>query len=117
MTTNAGTIDLNAALDALDGNVQLLRELAVIYIEDTPQVIEELDTAIQEGDDQVARRAVHSLKGLSSTFFSEDTTNLAGRLEERIANHGVTAIKEAEIDELKSNIRRLSETLKTFREN
>ncbi len=63
-----------AALERLDGDVGLLREMAIITSEDLPDVRDSVDIAIGEGDDEKAASSLHKLKGMLSTFESDGVT-------------------------------------------
>ncbi len=55
-------INLQAALEALDGNRQLLGELVAIFREECPKLQTEIETALACGDLPSLRRAAHTLK-------------------------------------------------------
>ena len=74
-------VDEQAALDALDGSRTLLHDLAEIFCEDAPVVLDELRMAIEADDSGGARRAAHSIKGLAATFYAKPTMELAQRVE------------------------------------
>lgn len=59
------------ALERLDGNRELLCEMAAITSEDLPDVIGTTETAIAEGDCDAAAMGLHKLKGMLSTFDAE----------------------------------------------
>ena len=82
--------ELQKALRRLGGSVELLRDVAQIYLEDYGGIAGELRKAIQRGDAPAAERAAHSLKGLSSNF---DRTQLVERCEriEKLARGGSLA--------------------------
>jgi HPt (histidine-containing phosphotransfer) domain-containing protein len=64
----------SSALDRLDGNVELLREMAQITAEDLPEVCAEVESAISQGDCDSATQGIHKLKGMLSTFESDGVT-------------------------------------------
>lgn len=57
-----------AALERLDGNTELLYELAAITAEDLPEVVETTEQAIAKGACDEAAAGLHKLKGMLSTF-------------------------------------------------
>jgi len=61
-----------------------LRELVGIYLQDTPQRLNELETALARKDAQALIRAAHTIKGSSGNF---GATELA-RLAQEIETHG-----------------------------
>jgi two-component system, sensor histidine kinase and response regulator len=85
-------IDEKAALEALNGDRQLLSELAVMFVEDAPAILQELQTAVDRQDRETAHRSIHSLRGLSSTFFANDVVELAGRLEQDVKSENLDSL-------------------------
>ncbi len=73
--------DLQKALRRLGGSVELLREVAQIYLEDHGPIASELRKAIQRGDAAAAERLAHSLKGLSSNFDRAQLVERCDRIE------------------------------------
>lgn len=61
-------LDWEAALQRLDGDADLLRELAALFLDDGPQLWRELTAALAAGDTARSTRAVHSLKGVLVNF-------------------------------------------------
>ncbi|MGH9503550.1 MAG: Hpt domain-containing protein [Terriglobales bacterium] len=51
------------ALERLDGDEDLLRELCEIFLEESPKLLQKLGEAIAESDAAAVMRAAHSLKG------------------------------------------------------
>jgi PAS domain S-box-containing protein len=61
-------LDWRAALQRLDGDADLLQELAVLFLADGPQLWQELTAALFAADTERSARAVHSLKGVLLNF-------------------------------------------------
>jgi HPt (histidine-containing phosphotransfer) domain-containing protein len=61
-------IDLEQALRRLGNDPELLRELALIYVEDAPGLLEKAGQGIDPAQLEEAARSAHSLKGLASNF-------------------------------------------------
>lgn len=97
-------IDEKAALEALNGDRQLLRELAVMFVEDVPTLLQELEEAANRQDLITTCRAIHSLRGLSSTFYASDIVELAGRLEQEAKSENLASLRNGGIDALKRSI-------------
>ncbi len=62
------------ALHRLDGDVELLREMAKITSEDLPEVVAQVESAIAAEDVESTVRNLHKLKGMLSTFEAEGVT-------------------------------------------
>ena len=105
-------IDESAALEALSGDRKLLSELAVMFVEDVPGMLYELEEAIDRQDFDVACRTIHSLRGLSSTFYANDLVELAGRLEHDVKSAKFDSLRYGGIDALKRSIANLVQELR-----
>ena len=112
MKSQSTTIDEASALAALNGDRQLLSELAQIFVEDTPALLDEVETALSEDRIDVARRLVHSLRGLSSTFFASPTTEIAKRLEEAASQGQIEVLRNGGMQRLKSAFNELADQLR-----
>jgi len=66
-----------------------LREIAGIFLEDTPQRIAELDQSLLEGDVSRFTRAAHSIKGSSSNLGALVLQAAAEKLEQRARSQGL----------------------------
>ncbi|MCA9130059.1 MAG: Hpt domain-containing protein [Planctomycetales bacterium] len=106
------TIDESAALAALDGQRELLQDLAVMFCEDSPQVLEELRLSVERENCVDARRAVHTLKGLASTFYAKPTVELAQQHEDAAAAGNLTDLAGGGVDMLARSIHALILELK-----
>lgn len=62
------TVDLAAVIARLNGDRELLAELAALYLEDEPAMLGQLETAVGKGDAEGVRRAAHALKGSVANF-------------------------------------------------
>jgi CheY-like chemotaxis protein len=82
--------DLNAALDSLDGDAELLREVAVIFLAQSPKHLEKIREAVSARDPKSLERAAHALKGQAAYLMAEATVELASKLE-GIGRAGSTA--------------------------
>ena len=106
-------MDEEAALNALAGNRELLCDLAEMFREDAPQLLDALDATIANEDSIEARRAVHSLKGCAATFFAQPTVELAQRLEGEVASGHLDGLRDGGTDTLRQSVMRLIAELKT----
>ena len=57
-----------AALDRLDGDLALLRQMASITTEDLPSTVQQIEQAIETQNAEQAAKSLHRLKGMLSTF-------------------------------------------------
>lgn len=108
--------DLELTRRNFDHDEALVREIGGIFIEDVPQLIEQLtclrdrllsSTANERGDEQgaialrEAKRLAHSIKGLAATFGAEPLVSLAREIEEELAC--------VSVERIAAKVQRLSE--------
>jgi HPt (histidine-containing phosphotransfer) domain-containing protein len=68
-------------LARLDGDLELAQQLAAIFVEECPNMLQRLRTAVAEGAADEVRRAAHALKGSLSNFIDGGPTATAFELE------------------------------------
>jgi PAS domain S-box-containing protein len=73
-------LDWRGALQRLDGDAELLLELAALFVRDGPQLWQELSDALAADDRARSQRAVHSLKGVLVNFGAARAVAAAGQL-------------------------------------
>lgn len=61
-------IDREAALSRMGDDLELLQEMAAMFIRDVPRLMASLEAALAAGDAEETARAAHSIKGLASNF-------------------------------------------------
>jgi HPt (histidine-containing phosphotransfer) domain-containing protein len=89
-------MDLELALGAMDGDRHLLEQLAVIFSEDAPRIAVEFEEALKRQDFASARMAVHSLKGLTASFYEPEAVDMFGRYECFCAEENWEALQGAD---------------------
>ena len=60
--------DLAAALQRVEGDVELLAELADMFLEEHGSLCDQISEAIEQCDSEAVTRAAHSLKGSVGNF-------------------------------------------------
>ena len=73
--------DRTRLLAGLNGNVSLLLRLSAVYFEHTPQLLQEISSAISSGRFEEVARPAHTLKGSLSQFSAEPAARCAAELE------------------------------------
>ena len=73
-------------LERLDGSQELLTELIQLFSGETPQLIEAMRNALQQGDMRALERSAHSMKGAASNFLAYGTVSAASNLENDAKN-------------------------------
>jgi HPt (histidine-containing phosphotransfer) domain-containing protein len=65
---NPPVFDYADFLARIDGDVDLLKEVIAIFLEDTPRLLSDLYTAIERDDLVAVERAAHTLKGAAANI-------------------------------------------------
>lgn len=102
--------DGEVALSRLNGNVDLLRDMIRFFAEDSPRLLSEIETAIDEGNSAEVRRAAHSLKGLCANFEAEAARDVALNTENAGRDSKLDLAREL-FPRLSAEINRLTEAL------
>ena len=74
-------LEMAAALRWVNGNRQVLREIAGVFLTSYPGEMAELREAVGRGDDKEVRRLAHGLRGAVSTFGATSAAEAARLLE------------------------------------
>ncbi len=78
-----GGIELSAqVLARVGGDRQLLAEISRLFVDDAPNHLQRIQSAIESRDAEALRRAAHALKGAAANFEAESVVAAARALEE-----------------------------------
>jgi PAS domain S-box-containing protein len=106
-TDAAATFNRAAALERMDGDVALMKELVGLFLGECPKWMAEIHDAVAGRDAAKLQRAAHTLKGSVGNFGADEASEAARRLEAvgRVQDWGqvedACAALEAAIDRLK----------------
>lgn len=98
--------DLAKALEVVDGDMELFREIADLFLVNLPDHIAQIQDGIARGDAKVVERAAHSLKGSVSNFGAKRAFETAYRLEV-MGKEGRLAEAEKALSELERDLKEL----------
>jgi two-component system, sensor histidine kinase and response regulator len=76
------TWDPSELLERVEGDEELLRELLVLYRDDSQKNLLEAQAALAEKDFQALSRAAHTLKGMLRNLDMTAASQIAARLED-----------------------------------
>ncbi|MEO5362126.1 MAG: response regulator [Magnetococcus sp. DMHC-8] len=91
-------IDVDLGLARVSGNVDLFKGLLRKFAAQHAQIIAEIGAALAEGDQALAGRLAHTLKGVTGSIGANRLYALAGELEARI-QQGTAELFSAELKE------------------
>jgi two-component system sensor histidine kinase/response regulator len=76
------SLDRPLALSRVGGDLELLQEIAVLFLEECPRALLEIHQALAGEDAVKLENAAHSLKGSVANFGAADAVAAAFRLEQ-----------------------------------
>jgi HPt (histidine-containing phosphotransfer) domain-containing protein len=106
-------IDWQAAWTNLEGDRNLLSELARMFLNDLPQQMEAIHLAVDNRQDHELERLAHRLKASVGNFAAKPAFEAAFRLE-KVALHGDLKLALQAVDVLEYEIRRLRGALEEW---
>ncbi|WP_045214993.1 PAS domain S-box protein [Desulfonatronovibrio magnus] len=95
--------ELEDALESLDGDSELLKELISIFIQENEDYLNDLKKAMDTNDRKLLVMAAHRVKGALSVFKNEEIIFQAAAIEE-IAAHGDMESIKARVGAFESNL-------------
>jgi len=75
-------LDRAAALARVGGDLDLLKEIGALFLEEYPRELEDLRTAVATGDARLLERTAHGLKGSVANFGARAAVDSAFQLEQ-----------------------------------
>lgn len=104
-------INREAALKRLDGDTELFQKFCQMFLEEIPEIIVKLETALQQDDFQELYKCAHYLKGSAAIIGAEKAATSAVQLEKsayekndaREAQHLLQQVKK-ELTQLEQSI-------------
>jgi CheY-like chemotaxis protein len=103
-------LDEEGLLDEYDGDLELLQELLDAFYEESPESLEQLKSAIEQGDAPAVGTAAHTLKGGSGNFFAVAAFETALALEMMGKNNDLDTAAQ-QYEKLEVELERLREAL------
>ncbi|NBB95645.1 MAG: Hpt domain-containing protein [Planctomycetes bacterium] len=103
MTGTPAAIDYDEALDRMDGDRDLLREMAELVLEDIPYQLTTMQQAMDADDSEALAKSAHSLKGAVANLAARSTQQAASDLEQ--------AARVGDMDRVAAGLRVLQQQL------
>jgi len=76
-------INWDAALNAVNGDRELLQSVIDSVLDELPQLMQQLQSALNQQDHETAGRAAHTISGTMRVFEAEKVINISRELEEK----------------------------------
>lgn len=111
-------INRKALSDRLDGDFELLKELAELFFSDSPRLLEAIQEGIRNNSGEKIGKSAHTIKGAVANFSADRAYNAALELEKIGKNDEPDKIDTAykrlsdEIDNMKAALKLIIEDKK-----
>lgn len=105
--------DYEDFLHRIDGDVDLLKEVIEIFLEDTPALLANLYAGIRSGDAEAVERAAHTLKGSAANISAKRLQQLSHHVQQALKKNDV-AYLELFIEDLEENYEKLDQVLRGY---
>ncbi len=106
-------MDINAAMEQVDGDMDLFREIASLFRDNSPALMGEIREAIGRGDGEALEHAAHTLKGSVGNFAAMVAYDAALRLE-MIGRSGDLSEADRALEVLDGALRDLNDALSRY---
>jgi two-component system sensor histidine kinase/response regulator len=110
-SADSEVFDLAAALEAVDGERELLAGMIAIFMQQTPRIMQDIDDAIGAANAAALELAAHKLKG-SVAMFGARAARVAAQCVEDLASAGNLTIVAPARQVLGAEIERLTAALR-----
>ena len=75
-------MDRATALARVGGDLELLKEIAALFLDEYPRALDDIHKALASGDARLLERAAHGLKGSVANFCARSAEDAAFQLEQ-----------------------------------
>jgi HPt (histidine-containing phosphotransfer) domain-containing protein len=113
-SADEGVIDVGGSLRRMGGDWDLFREFVVMFDEDGPPLLEQMETAVGKNDAAGLHRAAHTFKGLVLNFGARQAADAAYTLERMSRANDLDGAPEA-VRSLEAALVRLNAALEPHR--
>jgi len=106
-------LDKHVIVDRVGGDMELLREIADLFLQDYPSLVVKIKGALHQGNPELLEKAAHTLKGSVSNFGAESAVQAALNLENMGRSGNITEAPQMVVN-LEKELERLRTDLATF---
>jgi len=107
---DAEVFSMAEALERVEGDLDLLKEMAELFLDEVDNMVKEIEQAIAAGDPGALQHAAHTLKGAVSNFAAHAAAEASFALEQ-MGRRQDLAQTAAALAILKSELARLAPAL------
>jgi len=106
-----GSLDVSAALAAVDGHMDILVELCGIFRKNAPECMAALRHAYENQIEETIGREAHNLKGMVGSFGNQRAVEAATKLQSIGVSRGIDERAGMHVDVLETEIKALTEMM------
>ena len=88
-------LDRAAAMARVGGDLDLLKEIAALFLDEYPRTLDEIHKALAAGDAKTLERSAHGLKGSVANFGASAAVDAAFQLEQLGHTHKLDQVPPA----------------------
>ena len=88
-------LERDTALARVGGDLELLKEIAALFLEDYPRSLDEIHKALDSGDAKALENSAHGLKGSVANFGARAAVDAAFQLEQLGRAHRLDQVPQA----------------------
>ena len=114
--SDGGGVDWNVARETTAGDMDLLLEVLQAFQIETPQMVEQIQQALNTRDRELMQRAAHTAKNALYSIGAAETGHIALRLE-NLARQAAWLEAPALLEQLQSHLRRVEREVQRYVEN
>jgi HPt (histidine-containing phosphotransfer) domain-containing protein len=105
-TAQLMSFNRHLALDRVGGDEDLLKEVLQLFLEECPQLMAQVNQAVETGDPRRVEQSAHTLKGSLSTIGAELGASKAQTLESMGRSRDLEGCRQA-LEQLHQSVNRL----------
>jgi HPt (histidine-containing phosphotransfer) domain-containing protein len=116
LTSSSGQLDWSKAMDVVQGDLELLKDIVVTFLDEYPRMLLELEHAVEAGNAKDVQRTAHLIKGSMRYLGAKNAYDRADELEtmgreQRLSDiHGPLERLRTEIDRITPELAQFAAT-------
>jgi len=107
-------VDFDTALTQVPGGVEVLQDLARIFLMECPKLVKDLRQGLADENPDATQRAVHTLKGAARILAANRLAGLAAELEKQAKNKQLDTVR-SRLGEIEAAVDQACDIIKAWR--
>ncbi|MBC8353407.1 MAG: response regulator [Planctomycetes bacterium] len=110
----SGIVDFDTALDRVPGGLEVLQDLAKIFLMECPKLVKDLHQGLADENAEATQRAAHTLKGAARILCAGRLSVVAADLEHLAKDKHLEAVR-LRFDEIEATVDQACKVIKAWR--